>query len=134
MSFYDAMLTVMEDPKVGCNPRLAKRLMRKAERAKHHASWVQPIYVAHFSVDRAYGGPEEGGWWYDRRVLEEMYRVFSWQEARSVLRELREENEQPRFNRFSCANRGENEHEFALSHSAEDLTERQCGLTRPRYE
>lgn len=26
--------------------------------------------VAFYEIDRAYGGPEEGGWWYDTGVLE----------------------------------------------------------------
>lgn len=26
--------------------------------------------VALYEIDRAYGGPEEGGWWYDTGVLE----------------------------------------------------------------
>lgn len=32
---------------------------------------VQPGWVTAYEVDRCYGGPEEGGWWYDTgRVLE----------------------------------------------------------------
>ncbi|OAH45473.1 hypothetical protein AX777_17780 [Sphingobium yanoikuyae] len=26
--------------------------------------------VAFYEIDRAYGGPEEGGWWYDTGVLD----------------------------------------------------------------
>lgn len=33
--------------------------------------------VAFYDVDRAYGGPEEGGWWYDTGALVRISRVFS---------------------------------------------------------
>ncbi len=26
---------------------------------------IEPTYVNVYLIDRAYGGPEEGGWWYD---------------------------------------------------------------------
>ncbi len=31
--------------------------------------------VALYEIDRAYGGPEEGGWWYDTGVLARPLRV-----------------------------------------------------------
>jgi hypothetical protein len=33
------------------------------------------MYVSRFRVDRAYGGPEEGGWWYDVMTVDS-YEVF----------------------------------------------------------
>lgn len=33
------------------------------------------VYVGVFSVEQSYGGPEEGGWWYDDGVLEESWPV-----------------------------------------------------------
>ena len=31
--------------------------------------------VAFYAVDRAYGGPEEGGWWFDTGELVRLHRV-----------------------------------------------------------
>ena len=32
--------------------------------------------VAFYEIDRAYGGPEEGGWWFDTGQLVRVHRVF----------------------------------------------------------
>jgi hypothetical protein len=32
--------------------------------------------VAFYEIDRAYGGPEEGGWWYDCGSLKRLARTF----------------------------------------------------------
>lgn len=32
--------------------------------------------VAFYEIDRAYGGPEEGGWWFDTGQLVRIHRVF----------------------------------------------------------
>jgi hypothetical protein len=29
-------------------------------------------YISRYSITREYGGPEEGGWWWDRSVFEEV--------------------------------------------------------------
>lgn len=31
--------------------------------------------VAFYEIDRVYGGPEEGGWWYDTGALVRVFRV-----------------------------------------------------------
>lgn len=36
--------------------------------------------LALYEVDRAYGGPEEGGWWYDTGDLQRVLRVFPTEE------------------------------------------------------
>lgn len=41
--------------------------------------------VAFYEVDRAYGGPEEGGWWYDTGTLSRPLRVCPTEEAALVL-------------------------------------------------
>lgn len=33
--------------------------------------------LAFYEVDRAYGGPEEGGWWYDTGRLERPFRIVT---------------------------------------------------------
>jgi Zn-finger nucleic acid-binding protein len=35
------------------------------------------IFVAIFEMDRVYGGPEEGGWWYDAGELKRIVATFS---------------------------------------------------------
>lgn len=50
-----------------------------------------PIYVNVYSVDRGYGGPEEGGWWYETREPVHFERVSSREEAEERREELREQ-------------------------------------------
>lgn len=42
---------------------------------------VGTIYVNLYLVDRAYGGPEEGGWYYDYGIPEASIPVKTWAEA-----------------------------------------------------
>ena len=37
--------------------------------------------VATYAIDRAYGGPEEGGWWYDTGTLERIVAIRHSEEA-----------------------------------------------------
>lgn len=37
--------------------------------------------VAFYEIDRAYGGPEEGGWWYDTGTFVRISKVFKSKEA-----------------------------------------------------
>ena len=41
--------------------------------------------IALYEIDRAYGGAEEGGWWYDAGVSLESRRLWPWQRV-EVLR------------------------------------------------
>lgn len=54
------------------------------------ASPVQPCYVTLYRHDRPYGGPEEGGWWYDLIVPEESIRVPSREAAERLVENLRD--------------------------------------------
>lgn len=47
------------------------------------------VYLSVYSVERCYGGPEEGGWWYDVRTLEGSEWFATEAEARAVEQELR---------------------------------------------
>ena len=40
-----------------------------------------PIYVSLYTIERAYGGPEEGGWWYDKWSLEDSTKFYDREEA-----------------------------------------------------
>lgn len=42
---------------------------------------VKQYTVAYYEIDRAYGGPEEGGWWYDCGVFQRLSRTFTNEEA-----------------------------------------------------
>jgi len=45
---------------------------------------VDPVYVAVYSVYRVYGGPEEGGWWFDTGELIKVVICSSRDEAEEV--------------------------------------------------
>lgn len=55
------------------------------------------VWVNVYLEDRAYGGPEEGGWWYDCASIEESIMCFSEEKARvkyeEKLKEIAEWNE-----------------------------------------
>ena len=51
----------------------------------------KPIYVSIYSKERAYGGPEEGGWWYDDYTLEKTKKFLDAEEAELFAERLNEE-------------------------------------------
>lgn len=59
---------------------------KRAEKVAKDA--MAPFYVALYSVDRCYGGPQEGGWWYDWTALEDVYKVWDWQSGLAKARKL----------------------------------------------
>jgi len=44
-----------------------------------------PWFVNAYLVDRAYGGPEEGGWWYDCGTLEDCNEVSTFRDAADLV-------------------------------------------------
>lgn len=52
---------------------------------------TQQWFVGVYDVDRGYGGPEEGGWYFDAGTLVRQIAVSSYDEAERVRNELREE-------------------------------------------
>lgn len=50
-----------------------------------------PFYVNVYSVDRAYGGPEEGGWYYNTAEPVRSVIVFDGDKAEDVAEKLRQE-------------------------------------------
>jgi hypothetical protein len=48
------------------------------------AEGTQQWFVGVYSVDRCYGGPEEGGWWYDTGELVQSTAVSSCEEAEEL--------------------------------------------------
>ena len=93
--------------------KLAKRMIRKQAQADNR---VTPIYVAVQSTVRCYGGPEEGGWWYNFTETEEVFKFWTARDALAKIRELREEYCDPRYGIYSAANRGEPQYDFVVTH------------------
>ena len=40
-------------------------------------AWVAPFYVNEYEADRAYGGSQEGGWWYDVGTFVECHGTYA---------------------------------------------------------
>lgn len=92
---------------------------------------IRPIYVAVISTSRHYGGPEEGGWWYDWTDVCEVRRCLTLKSAVGHARELREEY--PTCPRGRGSVLGGDDTEVLVSHSLSEIE--QCQSTeRPRYE
>lgn len=54
---------------------------------------AKPVYVSLYEVERAYGGPEEGGWWYDQWTLISTKKFFDEEEANAFASKLNGEVE-----------------------------------------
>jgi hypothetical protein len=120
------------DPKpIGNAWKLAKRMIRKQDRGDKGR--VLPIYVAVQEVTRHYGGPEEGGWWYNWTETVDVYQAWNARDALAMLRELKDEYQDPRYGIYSCANRGEGEYHFVIAHDPSFWTEHES-TKRPIYE
>lgn len=104
---------------------------RKAEQA---LGIVSPFYLIVEGISRHYGGPEEGGWWYDWHTILDVRKVFTFKQALKHARELREKYPQPKYNRYSSANRGEDDTVLRIVYSEDDPRWPEESNERPRYE
>ncbi len=95
---------------------------------------VRPFYLVVSSTSRHYGGPEEGGWWYDRTEVVEVRKAFTLEQGLFHARKLRENYPQPKYNRFSMANRGEGDTRIHLCYGEDDPRWPTESKERPRYE
>lgn len=111
-----------------CSER--RRRLRAARLAELAEGRVVPFYVATIGVSRHYGGPEEGGWWYDRTTVEEVRKAWDWRTAMRHVRELREEHPTCPRGRFSVI--GGTDMYVQTFRTLEDLPEE--NFERPRYE
>ena len=48
----------------------------------------QPLYVNVYLHDRAYGGPEEGGWWFDTYEIKQVIPVHGLSDAQEIVNRL----------------------------------------------
>jgi hypothetical protein len=62
---------------------------------------VLPFYVVCYAVDRRYGGPEEGGWYYDRLQILEVHKVYSFRGGLYAAHLLKEAHPTCRYGRGS---------------------------------
>lgn len=85
------------------------------------AQGKQPSFlVVAYGINRVYLGPEEGGRWGDAIEVLEVRRAFTFEQGLRHMRELKSEYAQPRYDRFSCANRGEPDIFFQCVYSEAD--------------
>ena len=89
-------------------------------------------FVAIVSTSRHFGGPEEGGWWYDWSSVEKHWKFDNPKRARRFARRLEREEAPyaPRHNRFSVL--GGNDIEVLRTSNPETLDSWQS-KTRPTY-
>lgn len=103
---------------------------RKIRRNRAAAGYVDPIYLVVQEISRCYGGPEEGGWWYDVAVNVAVRKCYTWQSALRIMRELKEEYPQPKYSRGSVL--GSGDYEFFICHCEENFPTETT--ERPHYE
>jgi len=108
--------------------------MYDARKAALKDGRVRPFYLVVEGTSRHYGGPEEGGWWYDWHEVLEVRRAFTLEEGLRQMRDLRDSYPQPRYNRYSCANRGEPDTRIVLCYGEGDPRWPVTSTHRPRYE
>ena len=91
---------------------------------------VLPFYIVATATSRHYGGPEEGGWWYDALNILAVRRVFTFKGAREAIRELREEHPTCKYGRGSVLGGDDVEVHVFYDESFFPFETRE----RPRYE
>lgn len=91
-----------------------------------------PIYAVAVRTTRHYGGPEEGGWFYDWSDIEEVRRAFTFRELLRAVRALRDNHPSSRYGRHSCADTTGDVVIYMMR--SEDLIESLQSTQRPRYE
>jgi hypothetical protein len=74
-----------------CGTSHYSRECRRVQKRRERAGRGLPFYVVTYEITRHYGGPEEGGWWYDWTSINEVARVFTFRQAREAVRRFRDE-------------------------------------------
>lgn len=92
---------------------------------------LQKFFVVVTHQDRRYGGPEEGGWYYDWATIEDVRKVFGSEGVVSALERLGEEYPRPRYGRGSVLGTA-GDHEFRICTTQEEFPEETT--RRPHYE
>lgn len=89
------------------------------------------FYIAEFGVSRHYGGPEEGGWWYDWYELVNVRIFKNKRAARRTHRRLMRKAIKPKYNRYSVL--GGTDTLFYRTSNRQEIIDL-ISTRRPRYE
>lgn len=90
----------------------------------------EPLWFVNvYELDRLYGGPEEGGWWYEAGEIQRVYVFTSWEEA-TAARDRIVEAHPTTANRYSVLYHGG---DIQVSHPARKPGE-DYPKVRPHYE
>lgn len=92
---------------------------------------LQRFFVVVTHQDRRYGGPEEGGWWYDWTTIEDVRKVFGSEGVVSALEKLGEEHPRSKYGRGSVLGTA-GDYEFLVCTDQKEFPEETT--RRPRYE
>lgn len=109
-----------------------ERVDRRLRRIHRHQRLgiVEPFYVVTYGIVRRFGGPEEGGWWYDSLRIIEVRKCWGPISGLKHARELREEYPTCPRGRHSVI--GGEDIYTRTYYDPEDFPEETYG--RPRYE
>lgn len=90
-----------------------------------------PFYIVAYGINRCYGGPEEGGWYYDTSRILEVRKVYSLEAGLKAARELKEEYPTCKRGRFSVIG---GEDTYLMVCYTEEQFPQEGPNTKPRYE
>lgn len=103
---------------------------KKYRQEKLKQGKFMPLHAAVFEISRHYGGPEEGGWWYDWVTLVETVIVSGYSDTLKVMRKLHETYPQPKYNRHSVL--GSHDYSIQLYYDLSCMPKETTH--KPRYE
>lgn len=93
--------------KCNCNFDECIYCVRRQRFEKVKNDQPQPFYIVVYGISRHYGGPEEGGWYWDRIKALEIRKVWSISKALKLVRELKEEYPTQKYHRGSVLGNGQ---------------------------
>ena len=82
-------------------PGECRRCAKQARAYAMRRGDVLPFYVVAYGIARIYGGPEEGGWYWDRVVALEVKKCWNWRQGMAAVHDMRERYPKPRYDRYS---------------------------------
>lgn len=95
---------------------------------------VRPFYIISYNIHQAYGGPEEGGWYYDWTSINGVRRAFTLEQGLRQVRAMWDEYPKAKHPRSSYANRSHSENFVVLCYAEDDPRWPVETTQRPRYE
>ena len=108
---------------------VVRRMERLARNELVRRGRVEPFYIVAVGHDRCYGGPEEGGWWYDTFRVLGVRRVWDVRSGLAAARALMEEH--PTCPRGRGSVLGGTDVEICTFRRTSDIPEDDCA--RPVY-